>query len=60
VFSVASRAAFPEMPLASTQNLTIAASPDSSEYTKPRDAEPFPNGARLRKQYTVRMALVQL
>src|ERR1035438_9123537 len=40
VFSVASRAAFPELPLASTQNLTIAASPDSSEYTKRRRADP--------------------
>jgi hypothetical protein len=27
VFSVASRAAFPELPLASTQNLTVPASP---------------------------------
>ena len=34
VLSVASRAAFPELPLASTQNLTIRASLDSSEYTE--------------------------
>jgi predicted RNase H-like HicB family nuclease len=31
---VASRAAFPELPLASAQNLKIAASLDTSEYTK--------------------------
>ena len=34
VFSVASRAAFPELPLARTQNLTVAASLDTSEYTE--------------------------
>jgi hypothetical protein len=35
VFSVASRAAFPELPLASTQNLTIAAASfESPEYTE--------------------------
>ena len=34
VLSVASRAALPELPLASTQNLTVPASLDSSEYTQ--------------------------
>jgi hypothetical protein len=33
---VASRAAFPELPLARAQNLTMPASLDTSEYTKPR------------------------
>src|ERR1035441_2307186 len=40
VFSVASRAAFPELPLARTQNLTVAASLATPEYTEsPLDAE---------------------
>jgi hypothetical protein len=34
VFSVASRAAFPELPLASAQNLKIPASLDTSGYTR--------------------------
>ena len=34
VFSVASKAALPELPLASTQNLTMPASLDPSEYTQ--------------------------
>ena len=36
VFSVATRAAFPELPLASTQNLTMSFSPELQEYTEYR------------------------
>ena len=34
VFSVARRAALPELPLASTQNFTIVLLPEHSEYTQ--------------------------
>jgi hypothetical protein len=34
VFSVANSAAFPELPLASTQNFTIVLLPEHSEYTQ--------------------------